>query len=186
MPFGTRNPFTYTPPTGVTLIPLEDEFTCPVCGKDLTDHNQKASKCAMAPCIVPKEPSMIHDQKAIFACNSCYNTYRHNFFGFVEEFKDAVAAKKPRRSRVQAVSTVKESDAIEVLRKIFVMLRPMFEDVNEASRTMPQKANEASSGVCEIDYNDDLEAGMTDEQRARMNQAVEEAERRTKEIVIGG
>lgn len=185
MPFGTRNPSSYTPPTGVEVEPLDDEATCPVCGKDITEHNKAAGKVALAPCIVPKEPSLIHTQRAIFACNACYNTYRHNFFGCIEEFKDAVAAKRPRKARV-VKSDVSNDHALEVLRKIYQMLRPLFEDVDEASRTKPQRTSVLSAGDCEIDFDDDLEAGMTPEQKARMEQAVIDAAARTEKVVIGG
>lgn len=178
MSFGTKHPSSYTPPLGVELIPLTDEATCPVCGKDVSEHNVKAGKVAMAPCVVPKEPSQITTQRAIFACNACYNSQRTHFYGSIEEFVEAMESKRPRKARSISV-TPGSTNHLEILRSIYLMLRPLFEP-SSASRSV------TSAPPCEIDDTDDLEFGMTPEQEARMAQAVKDAAERTKEVVIGG
>jgi len=194
MPFGIKNPFEYTRP-GRTVTHPESYDSCPICGKDNPVHE---GRYPVAPCFFPPKDLPDYDLVVVLGCSSCYQAQKRYGFNTVQALidfkadkanKPAPIAKKPagrsRKARsTSCVGSLSESDkellsqAYELIGRILgqstsveIIGRPDSEDSDLARRASSQDLPD-----------DDLEFGMTDEQRARMDQAVHAASERTKLI----
>lgn len=192
MPFGIKNPFEYARP-GRTVIHPESYDSCPICGKD---NPVSEGRYPVAPCFFPPKDLPDYDLVVVLGCSSCYQAQKRYGFNTVQELTDfkAVKATKPvvkksvgRPKKARSASCVEPlseserellSQAYEIIGRILgrsasveIIGRPDSEDSDLARRA-------SSQGLPE----DDIEFGMTPEQKAKMDQAVLAASERTKLI----
>lgn len=195
MPFGIRNPYSYVSKIA-EMYPVENYDSCPVCGKDLTSMT-KGDWSPVGPVVVPKNVPDDYPKMCILACQSCYQANYNRVFNRIE---DLIAYRRSgkRRNRVAGtrdatiLDEMKSTDDIKLeliyeslgkLEKEFKELRKLLSNFDagpaQKSSAPVQCDNETDApGAPLDDLDDDLEAGMTPEQRARMLAAVAVAEAR--------
>lgn len=195
MPFGVRNPFTAHTKGAVVEHP-ENYDLCPVCERHL---NHPTGLFAVALCTMNQtsEQELIGEQKTgVFACCSCYTKHQRLRFFSISEFKLHMIEKKVVRSANADVKKTRAERSTERKAKNKVQtdlndLKSVYESLGVIYRALgrlvagqgdvpvvPEQSPEEPG----TDDEDDILAGMTDEQRARMDEAVAKASARTLEV----
>lgn len=204
MPFGIRKPFKYVK-SGRTLIQPENYDRCPVCSKFLTTDSR--GYVPVAPCLIPLNDNIEHDLIVVLACASCYRVQNKLAFVTIEELRDYRATKKgrgvsnpttklvkaPKTPKAQKTSDVvhRSTDHDDFLVSLYLQVRNelVLKGYNIDSLSRPLEV----IGRCDSEESDlsrrnnsqglpdyDIEFGMTEEQRQRMDKAVHDAAERTK------
>lgn len=203
MPFGIRKPFEYSK-SGRTLIQPDNYDRCPVCSKFLTTDSR--GYVPVAPCLIPLNDNIEHDLIVVLACASCYRVQNKLAFVTIEELRDYRATKKGRGVSNPTTKLVKAPRVPKAQKTSDVVHRSLTSDemvlLSQAydliGRILSAKPKETVGSICtdegELSRHvksqglppDDIEFGMTDEQKARMDKAVHDAAERTKLVPSEG
>lgn len=203
MPFGIKKPLEYTR-TGRTVIHPESYDSCPICGRPI---NQSADTTTpVAPCLFPPTDLPDYDLVVILGCSTCYQSQKRLGFYTVGELVEHRSSKHVREKRTYVKQPKK---AVEVPRASHLVQRlPVHDDflvqlyvqigdelrskgfdlssLHQSQEIIGRPDTEESElsrkASCQGLPDDDIEFGMTDEQRARMDRAVHAASERTKLI----
>lgn len=196
MPFGTKNPHAVCK-QGVVIRPHDDYRFCPVCDKDLTDKID-GDHYPVALIVFNKGLDDV-DAQGVFGCSRCYRTFKRldpnnyeslRLFSKKENAPERRAklkeTRKPEKTFELSRSDVRYlRKAQEILNRILGATHDVPElDANDGFEQMGQDELDANSGFDQMgqDDLDDLEFGMTDEQKARMAAAVAQAAERVKQV----
>lgn len=203
MPFGIKKPFEYTR-SGRKVIHPESYDSCPICGRPIsvsTDLTVPVAPCLFPPTDLPEYVSVV-----ILGCSTCYQSQKRLGFYTADELIEHRSSKQAREKRtyvkkpkkaveVQRASHLVQSSFIndDFLVRLYIQigdeLRSKGFDLSSLhqgqeiigrpdTETSDMSRRAMSQGLPE----DDIEFGMTDEQRARMDRAVHAASERTKLI----
>jgi len=195
MPFGIRNPYSYVSKVA-PMYPVENYDSCPVCGKDLTVLT-KDDRYPVCPVIVPRDVPDDFPKICVLACQACYHANNHRVFNRIEDLIEYRRSGK-RRNRVAGtrnpvILDEMKSTADFKLERIYESLGKLEKEFKELRKLLStfdagpaQKSsapvqcdNEADAPGAPLDVlDDDIEAFMTPDQRARMLAAVAVAEAR--------
>ena len=193
MPFGIRKPFEYVR-SGRTVIHPESYDVCPICQKPVNKDDN--GRVQVAPCLFPPLDLSDRELTIILGCQSCYHVQKRLGFNTAEELlshKNSKAVKPVQEPPIKKKAgrplkepsdlvrrSLSESD-IELLIEAYNLIGRILKSVpDEVVPTDVVAANMARSASNQGLPDDDIEFGMTDEQRARMDQAVLDAAERTK------
>lgn len=200
MPFGLRKPLEYTRP-GRTIIQPANYAVCPVCSKPLKVSDKGYTP--VAPCLIPLNNDVSYDLIVILGCQSCY--LAQNKLGFVtleqlQEYQINKTVRMPSKPSTKLVKTPKSPKASGIVHRSLssddlVLLSQAYDLIGR----ILNKAPEINIGRCDSEESDlsrrnnsqglpdyDIEFGMTDEQRQRMDKAVHDAAERTKLVPSEG
>lgn len=198
MPFGVRNPFTAPTKDAVVNHP-ENYDSCPVCERRL---NHPTGLFAVALCIMNQtaEEKLTQTTKTgVFACCTCYSKHARLQFFSIDEFKFHMIEKKAARganaevkkARAERSAVRKSRNKVQTdlndLKSVYESLGVIYRALGRlvaGQGDVPGSLEQPSEvPVYESpDDDDDILAGMTDEQRARMDEAVAKASARTLEV----
>ena len=204
MPFGVRNPFT-APTKGAVVNHPENYDSCPVCERRL---NHPTGLFAVALCIMNQtaEEKLTQTTKTgVFACCTCYSKHMRLQFFSIDEFKFHMIEKKAvrganaevKKARAERSAVRKSRNKVQTdlndLKSVYESLGVIYRalgrlvagqgDVPGSPEPTPEVPEQSLEAVYESpDDDDDILAGMTDEQRARMDEAVARASARTSEV----
>ena len=195
MPFGIRRPFEYTKPGRVVVHP-ENYDSCPVCGRPIDTDD--GGRVPVAPCLVPVNELADHELVVVLGCSSCYQTQKRLCFTTLDDLRSYREGKKGA-----SVQRAREKSALEPVKKAPKQLAQG--SLNKSDLKSLQKAYEIlgkilgrsteteNVGRCDTEESDlsrramsqglpddDIEFGMTEEQKAKMDKAVHDAAERTK------
>jgi len=194
MPFGVKDPFKVNS-KGRRLIQTDSYDTCPVCTRELT---VTADVTPVAPIKIPEHEQDGFESIMILGCQQCYMAQKRLNFHSLESLIDYRTTKRIARSvkietekppvdkpikPARYVSSKKKAVfngiSLEHLESLYESLGKVIKAIKDAKNIAPEEENPPTPepGTSDIDL-DDIEAGMTDEQRAKMNQAVEIAKSR--------
>ena len=192
MPFGIRRPLEYVR-SGRTVIHPESYDSCPICQKPVNIDDK--GRVQVAPCLFPPTDLPDKDLTVVLGCQSCYQMQKRLGFNSVEELilhkttKTVKPAKeqpvkkqlgRPPKAQSLVRRSLSESD-IELLTEAYNLIgRILNHEPDEQVQTDVVAVNMARSVSNQGLPDDDIEFGMTDEQRAAMDKAVHDASERTK------
>lgn len=198
MPFGIRRPFEYTKPGRVVVHP-ENYDSCPVCGRPIDTDDD--GRVPVAPCLVPVNELADHELVVVLGCSSCYQTQKRLCFTTLDDLRSYREGKKGA-----SVQRAREKSALEPVKKAPEQTSDLaLGSLSKSDLKSLQKAYEIlgkilgrsteteNVGRCDSEESDlsrrnnsqglpdyDIEFGMTEEQRQRMDKAVHDAAERTK------
>ena len=197
MPFGIRKPSEYTRP-GRNVIQPESYHSCSICDRPLNLTEEGLTP--VAPCLFPPLDLDGFELTLILGCSSCYQIQKRLGFNTVEELiahrsrksdkiPNAVKIKRPlgRPPKAKASHLELGSDNDDFIVSLYNLCKDALlskgYDLSTMTKSQPESdgslaRSASSSGLPD----DDIEFGMTDEQRARMDKAVHDASERTKLI----
>lgn len=196
MPYGIKDPSKVSI-KGRRLIQTDDYYTCPICKKDLTHRKDESSGIIpLAPIRIPLTDQEGFESIAILGCAQCYNGQSRLSFHTLEALVEYRTTPRTRgrphgssykldtcneRDLASDVTTVprkpgrpKDSSIVKVDLKL---LESLYESLGKVIDSIKNIAPE-DEVLGDPDLDDDIEAGMTDEQRARMDEAVAMAKAR--------
>ena len=197
MPFGIRKPFEYTRHGRVVIHP-ETYDECPICGRPI--NTSADGIVPVAPCLFPHLDLPDYELTLILGCSSCYQAQKRLGFNTVEELTSHRVSKKPAAVRAPRVKRpyVREpkvrseshmvhrslSDAdTDLLSQAYELIGRILgrsASVEVLGRPDTEESSMSRSVMSQGLPDDDIEFGMTDEQRSRMDKAVHNASERTK------
>ena len=207
MPFGIRKPFEYAR-SGRTLIQPDNYNHCPVCSKFLVTDSR--GYVPVAPCLIPLNDNVEYDLIVVLACASCYRVQNKLAFVTIEELRNYRATKKgrgvsnPTTKLVKAPKAQKTSDVVhcstdhgDFLVSLYLQIRHELvlkgynlDDLSKPKETVGSICTDEGELSRHVKSQglppDDIEFGMTDEQRQRMDKAVHDAAERTKLVPSEG
>lgn len=198
MPYGIKDPSKVSI-KGRRLIQTDDYYTCPICKKDLRHRKDESSGVIpLAPIKIPLTDQEGFESIAILGCAQCYNGQSRLSFHTLEALVEYRTTPRTR-GRPQGSSYKTDthdrhdlaSDVTTVPRKLgrpkgssivkvdLKLLESLYESLGKVIDSIKNIAPEDEVlGAPPPDDLDDIEAGMTDEQRARMDEAVAMAKAR--------
>lgn len=188
MPFGVRNPSEYIEKHRALML-AHGTTTCHCCAKQVVQGEDGHYN------VVPARFEYLvdgeaHERRALL-CSACYTKQRSLKFNTLEELIEHIVSRK-RLPRTPSTS-VKKEKAPSVVRRAKTQLKDLDREfLVDLHRMLGEflahsESNlDANSGMAEFldppPEEDDLLAGMTDEQRAKMDAAVAIATARTTEV----
>lgn len=186
---------------GRRLIVSDDICVCPVCNKPVGSRKESTGLIPLAPIKIPINEQEGFESIAILGCAQCYNAQARLSFHTLDaltEYRENY--KKRGRPAGSANSKSAEHDLesassdVPVLRKKrsqkttqlvsvdLQLLKSLYESLGKVIKVLENIAPEDKVlGAPSLDVSsdvDDIEAGMTDEQRKRMDEAVAKAKSR--------
>lgn len=188
MPFGIRKPFEYVRHGRVVIHP-ETYESCPICDKPI--NVTKDGVVPVAPCLFPPLNTPDRELTVILGCSSCYQAQKRFLFDSVEDLLSRRATKavkvpvsKPSKKRAAShlvQRTLSDSD-IDLLSKAYELIGEILgrSASVEIGRPDTEESDMSRATMSQGLPDDDIEFGMTDEQRERMDKAVRDAAERTK------
>lgn len=193
MPFGIRRPFEYTRPNRTVIHP-ESYDSCPICQRPIDKSDDGLTP--VAPCLFPHARLPDYELTVILGCSACYQAQKRLMYNSVEDLAlyrltksvkldPEPKAKKPvGRPPKESSGLASRSYSQDELSSMLVMYEIMGEVLRSngllKTSTDIVAVNMARSVSIQGLPDDDIEFGMTDEQRAAMDQAVHDASERTK------
>lgn len=189
MPFGIRNPSEYIEKHRALML-AQDPTTCHCCAKQVVLGEDGHYN------VVPARFEYLIDGEAnerrALLCSACYTKQRSLKFNTLEELIEHFVSRK-RLPRTSKGPYKKAEKAPSVVRRAKTQLKDLDREfLVDLHRMLGEflahsESNlDANSGMAEFldppPDEDDLLAGMTDEQRARMDAAVAIATARTTEV----
>lgn len=195
MSFGIRRPFEYDSKSRRVIHP-ESYDTCPVCGKPTPSTD---GLIPVAPCLVPLTEQDDYEPVVIFGCSSCYKAQKSLNFVTVEDFRLNRQTKKSIRldnrqkrpvGRPRKNPELVQKGKDDFLYSMYLQIRDRLIALGYElgstgliiGRNDTEESDLSRRATSQGLPDDDIEFGMTDEQRARMDQAVHAASERTKLI----
>ena len=198
MPFGVANPFSHKA-KGVIVTHLENYDHCPVCEKPL---GIVEGRVPVALCVLTRSTHEIENDlpaRGFYGCSACYQAQKRLKYSTMEELVDyrrskgqvpgrkkGVQRSKTTHKNMNRVATTMTTD-LNDLKSVYESLGVIYRALGRLVAGQgdvpgsPEQPSEAP--VYESpDDEDDILAGMTDEQRARMDEAVAMASARTLEV----
>lgn len=193
MPFGIRSPSKYVEKHRELMLSTNTD-SCHCCNAEIS-QDEKGFFKVVASRFKYLFEGVSNEQRALL-CPSCYNKQRALDFNTLEDLQShletkqrlpRVASKPAERKKpnVEKPSVVRGSSfSLESIdRKFLVELHRMLgEYLVLCSPELCDNEPDSEDDGLGIDDDDDIFAGMTDEQRARMDQAVASAEARTTKV----
>lgn len=196
MPYGIKDPSKVSI-KGRRLIQTDDYYTCPICKKDLTHRKDESSGIIpLAPIRIPLTDQEGFESIAILGCAQCYSSQSrlsfHTFEALAEYRTTPRTRGRPpgsgnkiatheRHDLASDVTTVprkpgrpKGSSIVKVDLKLLESLYASLGKVIDSIKNIAPEDEVLGAPEDE----DDIEASMTDEQRARMDEAVAMAKAR--------
>lgn len=202
MSFGTKDPHA-RPHKRLPMISIPWTDCCPICGnkiKIVDDYWQ------VVMLVIPYVEMELYPQKAIYGCATCYGKNLRLRPSTIDEL---ISYRKTRAmSKAMAVSKVENVRARPTSKErplkkdlaapasdvvILTLLRRICEHLGidascDVPVTHPESIESSATNLESVESSvtddlDDIEAGMTDEQRAMMDLAVSMASERTKHVV---
>ena len=190
MPYGIKDPSKVNI-KGRRLIHTDDYYTCPICKKDLSHRKDESSGVIpLAPIRIPLTDQEGFESIAILGCAQCYTSQSRLSFHTIEALveyrmthktrgrppgagnkrdtherqnlapEDIIVPRKPGRPKGNSIVKVD-----------LKLLESLYESLGKVIDSIKNIAPE-DEVLGDPDLDDDIEAGMTDEQRARMDEAV--------------
>lgn len=196
MPFGIRDPYAYTSKTRRVIYP-KDRHVCEICGRNLSNKNTD-NWTVVAPVKIPYvDTGDIFESITVLGCQNCYTSQQrmnfHTLDALVDYRKiaqrgpkvgvkmideqdkgivDATPRKRGRPRKNQPDLSGLTSDFVLVnLQDLLLVYESLGNLIKSAKNTAPEDVVLGAPLQVASD-DDDIEAGMTDEQRARMAEAV--------------
>lgn len=193
MPFGIRRPFEYTRPNRTVIHP-ESYDSCPICQKPINVADD--GRVQVAPCLFPPLELSDRELTVVLGCQSCYQLQKRLGFNTVDELLSHKTSKHlkldpepkakkpvgrpPKESSGLVRRSLSESD-IGLLTEAYNLIGLILNQSSEVKvQTDVVAVNMARSTSNQGLPDDDIEFGMTPEQKARMDKAVHDASERTK------
>lgn len=203
MPYGVKDASKVSS-KGRRIIVPENLDVCPVCNKNVAHRRELTGLIPLAPIKVPRTDQEGFESVAVLGCAQCYQTQARLSFHTVEALTEYRASSRtrgrPTGSTVDSVMHRKlelapncratKSKRIlaptNILKRVDInLLESLYESLGKvieaAKNIAPEDEVLGAPPPDDID-DDDLEAGMTDEQRARMDEAVAMAKARDGKI----
>lgn len=193
MPFGIRRPLEYIR-AGRTVIHPESYDSCPICKKPIDKTADGLTP--VAPCLFPHVKLPDYELTVILGCSACYQAQKRLMYNSVQELElyrltksvkldPEPKAKKPvGRPPKESSGLASRSYSHDELSSMLVMYEIMGEVLRSngllKTSTDIVAVNMSRSVSNQGLPDDDIEFGMTPEQRAAMDQAVHDASERTK------
>lgn len=183
MPFGVSNPSKRITESEHPVLELEG-CSCGICGKD---ESSKASDdwFPLVPVVIPRQPNGLHQQVMVFVCGVCYAARNRMNFQCIDDFKTYRAGSKRGPKFFATVKNAKEEQSVSI-REILQLVRGMHTFLVTRGMMPVVVSNETFSdpyaGDVAITSEDDVEFGMTEDQKRRMAEAVAKADARTREV----
>ena len=182
MPFGIRNPSEYIEKHRALML-AQDTTTCHCCTKQVVLGEDGHYN------VVPARFEYLIDGEAnerrALLCSGCYTKQRSLKFNTLEELIEHFVSRKrlPRTSKgPYKARSPKVDKAPSVVRRAKFQLKDLDREFLVDLHRMLGEFLEHSESIEELPEEDDLLAGMSDEQRARMDAAVAIATARTSEV----
>lgn len=203
MPFGIRRPSEYTKPGRLVVHPDNYE-SCPICNKPINIDDD--GRVPVAPCLIPPNELADHDLIVVLGCSSCYQAQKRLGFTTIEEFRahrlskngrwpsnqndtpKSPSIKKPRKPKAVeqtsdlALGSLSKSD-LKSLQKAYEIIGKILgrsTETENVGRCDTEESDLSRRVMCQGLPDDDIEFGMTEEQKAKMDKAVHDAAERTK------
>ena len=198
MPYGIKDPSKVNI-KGRRLIQTDDYYTCPICKKDLSHRKDESSGVIpLAPIRIPLTDQEGFESIAILGCAQCYNSQSrlsfHTFEALAEYRTTPRTRGRPPGSGNKIATHERHDLAPEGIQSSRKPGRPKGSSIVKVDLKLLESLYESLGKVIEAAKNiapedevlgapppddlDDIEAGMTDEQRARMDEAVAMAKAR--------
>lgn len=190
MPFGVSNASKRVAESEHPVEELNKSMagTCGVCGKD-ESRRVEGGWLPLVPVVIPKEPNGLYKQIMVFTCQVCYAARNRKDFQSLEQFKAyRKAGKGPKfgglKKAARTSRNVSESQAND-FRAMSLKIDAIY-DFLIAQGMAPLRVKEQTFSdpyvEAESEAFDDVEFGMTEDQKRRMAEAVAMADARTKEV----
>jgi len=198
MPYGIKEPSKVNI-KGRRLIQTDDYYTCPICKKDLSHRKDESSGVIpLAPIKIPLTDQEGFESIAILGCAQCYNVQSRLSFHTIEalmEFRTTPRTRgrppgsgnkrdtNDRHDLAQDETSIPRKPGRpkggSIVKVDLKLLESLYESLGKVIDSIKNIAPEDEVlGAPPPDDLDDIEAGMTDEQRARMDEAVAMAKAR--------
>lgn len=195
MPFGVANPFSHKA-KGVIVTHPENYDHCPICEKPL---GIVEGRVPVALCVLTRSTHEIENDlpaKGFYGCSACYQAQKRLKYSTIEELIDYRHSKghvpgrkkgvqRPKTTNSKPMQSIKTdlNDLKSVYESLGVIYRALGRLVAGQGDVPGSPEQPSVVPVYESpDDDDDILAGMTDEQRARMDEAVAKASARTLEV----
>ncbi len=178
MPFGIRNPSEYIEKHRALML-AQDPTTCHCCAKQvvLGEDGHYNVVPARFEYLVDGEA---HERRALL-CSTCYTKQRSLKFNTLEDLIEHFVSRK-RLPRTSKGPYKKAEKAPSVVRRAKTQLKDLDREFLVDLHRMLGEFLAQGASCDELPEEDDLLAGMTDEQRAKMDAAVAIATARTAEV----
>ena len=189
MSFGIRDPFKYAKP-GRRVVHPESYDSCPVCSKVLKATTD--GLIPVAPCLIPLVDSDVCDLLIIFACSSCYVAQKRLNCFSIEDLKEyrtkgnrkQIDAPKKAAGRPRKSAASLSKDDLKTLQQAFDLigsiLRGHGAKIETFGRCDTEESDMSRRAMNQDLPEDDIEFGMTEDQKRRMDKAVNDSSERTK------
>lgn len=194
MPFGITDPFSHNA-KGVIVTHPEKYDCCPICEKPLGIVD---GRVPVALCVLTRSAYEIENNlpaRGFYGCSACYQAQKRLRYSTIEELVEYRHSKGITPGRKKGIhranimlNSTKQKKTVKTdlndLKSVYESLGVIYRALGRLVAgqgdvpVVPEQGPEEPG----TDDEDDILAGMTDEQRARMDEAVAKASARTLEV----